>query len=39
MAAKKVIYGEDARAKLKAGVDKLANAVGYPWSKGKGSDH
>jgi chaperonin GroEL len=27
MAAKKVIYGEDARAKLKAGVDKLANAV------------
>jgi len=27
MAAKKVIYGEDARARLKAGVDKLANAV------------
>jgi len=27
MAAKRVIYGEDARAKLKAGVDKLANAV------------
>jgi chaperonin GroEL len=27
MAAKRVVYGEDARAKLKAGVDKLANAV------------
>ncbi len=27
MAAKKVIYGEDARARLKAGVDRLANAV------------
>ncbi len=27
MAAKHVIYGEDARARLKAGVDKLANAV------------
>ena len=27
MAAKKVIYGEEARARLKAGVDKLANAV------------
>ena len=27
MAAKKVVYGEEARAKLKAGVDKLANAV------------
>lgn len=27
MAAKRVIYGEEARAKLKAGVDKLANAV------------
>ncbi|AEF19242.1 MULTISPECIES: chaperonin GroEL [unclassified Hydrogenobaculum] len=27
MAAKHVIYGEEARAKLKAGVDKLANAV------------
>jgi chaperonin GroEL len=27
MAAKQVIYGEEARAKLKAGVDKLANAV------------
>ncbi|MCS7278010.1 MAG: chaperonin GroEL [Aquificaceae bacterium] len=27
MAAKKVIYGEDARSRLKAGVDKLANAV------------
>ncbi|MCX8060779.1 MAG: chaperonin GroEL [Aquificaceae bacterium] len=27
MAAKRVIYGEDARAKLKAGVDRLANAV------------
>lgn len=27
MAAKKVIYEEEARAKLKAGVDKLANAV------------
>lgn len=29
MAAKKVIYGEDARARLKAGVDKLANAVKF----------
>lgn len=27
MAAKQVIYGEEARAKLKSGVDKLANAV------------
>jgi len=27
MAAKKVIYGEEARARLKSGVDKLANAV------------
>ncbi|MCS7083652.1 MAG: chaperonin GroEL [Aquificaceae bacterium] len=27
MAAKRVIYGEEARARLKAGVDKLANAV------------
>ncbi len=27
MAAKQVIYGEEARAKLKTGVDKLANAV------------
>ncbi|MFN7065756.1 MAG: chaperonin GroEL [Aquificaceae bacterium] len=27
MAAKKIIYGEDARARLKAGVDRLANAV------------
>jgi chaperonin GroEL len=27
MAAKRVVYGEDARARLKAGVDKLANAV------------
>ncbi len=27
MAAKMIIYGEEARAKLKAGVDKLANAV------------
>ncbi len=27
MAAKGIIYSEDARAKLKAGVDKLANAV------------
>lgn len=27
MAAKKLIYGDEARAKLKAGVDKLANAV------------
>ncbi|RMH80907.1 MAG: chaperonin GroEL [Acidobacteria bacterium] len=27
MAAKRVVYGEDARSKLKAGVDKLANAV------------
>ncbi len=27
MAAKKVIYGEEARSRLKAGVDKLANAV------------
>ncbi|MCX8076753.1 MAG: chaperonin GroEL [Aquificaceae bacterium] len=27
MAAKRVIYGEEARARLKAGVDRLANAV------------
>ncbi len=27
MAAKRIIYGEDARARLKTGVDKLANAV------------
>jgi chaperonin GroEL len=27
MAAKKLVYGDEARAKLKAGVDKLANAV------------
>ncbi|MEN3034013.1 MAG: chaperonin GroEL [Aquificaceae bacterium] len=27
MGAKKVVYGEEARARLKAGVDKLANAV------------
>jgi chaperonin GroEL len=27
MGAKKIVYGEEARAKLKAGVDKLANAV------------
>ena len=27
MAAKMIIYGDEARAKLKAGVDKLANAV------------
>ncbi len=27
MAAKRVVYGEEARAKLKAGVDRLANAV------------
>ncbi|MDW8295195.1 MAG: chaperonin GroEL, partial [Aquificaceae bacterium] len=27
MAAKKVLYGEEARARLKAGVDRLANAV------------
>ena len=27
MAAKKIIYGEEARARIKAGVDKLANAV------------
>ncbi len=27
MAAKRVIYGEEARSRLKAGVDKLANAV------------
>ena len=27
MAAKKMVYGDEARAKLKAGVDKLANAV------------
>lgn len=27
MAAKQVIYGEEARSKLKAGLDKLANAV------------
>jgi chaperonin GroEL len=27
MAAKRLVYGDEARAKLKAGVDKLANAV------------
>jgi len=27
MAGKKIVYGEDARSKLKAGVDKLADAV------------
>ncbi len=27
MAGKKIVYGEDARARLKAGVDKLADAV------------
>ncbi|MGC9006838.1 MAG: chaperonin GroEL [Sulfurihydrogenibium sp.] len=27
MAAKRMVYGDEARAKLKAGVDKLANAV------------
>jgi len=27
MGAKKIVYGEEARAKLKSGVDKLANAV------------
>ena len=27
MPAKKVVYEEEARTKLKAGVDKLANAV------------
>jgi len=27
MAAKKIVYSNEARQKLKAGVDKLANAV------------
>jgi chaperonin GroEL len=40
MAAKRVIYGEDARAKLKAGVDKLANAVKVTLGpRGRRGDH
>ena len=33
--AKEIKYGAEARSALEAGVDKLADTVGYPGTEGK----